>query len=312
MGLQLMRGLGERELGEIRQLEEACRGGGVLDMKLNWEMLQSRPAAEINDLLYYEDGRLVGFMGLYLIDPQGQEIEITAMIHPGYRRRNIGRRLIAEALALAAARGVDRILLITERSSISGSEFAKAMGFRYTVSEYRMKYAAAGLPGVLDQGIRLRKASPADQGIITKIDALCFGKAEETDPGAALETVPGISPGDADKAETEGFAYGWDATYAAELEGRIIGKICAVTENDSGYIFGFGVLPELRNRGYGRIILRLMVAQLLAANVQTVILEVATQNERALHLYQSCGFREVTVYDYYEARLSEFLSPNCK
>ena len=297
MGTLLKNGLSEGDLADIRRLEKICANDEVRDMKLNWEMLQNRPAAEINDLLYYEDSQLVGFWGLYLIDPKHKEIEITGMVHPGYRRRGIGRQLIARALELCTARDASRVLLITERSSVSGTEFAKAAGFCYAVSEYRMRFTEADSPELSANtqvvGISARSAIPSDDGIIALIDSLCFETSGEVVRESALDEATG-------KVEPANFKYGQDATYVAELNGRVIGKICGIVENNEGYIFGFGILPEFRSRGYGRTILRWMVAKLLEADVSTILLEVATENEKALHLYESCGFRRVAVYDYYE------------
>lgn len=39
---------------------------------------------------------------------------------------------------------------------------------------------------------------------------------------------------------------------------------------------------------------------------EAILLEVAIENEKALLLYKSCGFKEITVYDYYEIILYEY------
>jgi len=68
-----------------------------------------------------------------------------------------------------------------------------------------------------------------------------------------------------------------------------------------GIVFGFGVLPEFRGRGYGREILRDMLFIMAeSGHLKRLLLEVACENRKALGLYQSCGFRETAVYNYYK------------
>ena len=61
-----------------------------------------------------------------------------------------------------------------------------------------------------------------------------------------------------------------------------------------------GVLPENRKKGFGRAILMKAINMLKEANVEEIMLQVATGNATALALYKSCGFQEVSVMDYYE------------
>jgi ribosomal protein S18 acetylase RimI-like enzyme len=60
------------------------------------------------------------------------------------------------------------------------------------------------------------------------------------------------------------------------------------------------VLPEYRGRGFGRELLLKGIAKLKEANAREIMLQVAAGNDRALGLYQSCGFVETSVMDYYK------------
>ncbi|TCL54033.1 acetyltransferase (GNAT) family protein [Hydrogenispora ethanolica] len=277
-GLLSRQGLTGPELEQIRELEAACAERQPLNMKLNWEMLTERPAGETNDFLYYEAGRLVGFLGLYGFATQPREIEATGMVHPDWRRRGIFGWLFAAAHRECQSREVERLLLISERASAPGIRFAEASGGQYAFSEYRMRFDGRTVPDFPARGLRLRQATAADRPVLQQIDAVCFGLAEDDSGG--LERC--------------------QATYLAEAEGRVVGKIGLLQEGEDAYIFGFGIRPEFRGQGYGREALSLTLRQALAGPVRSVILEVAVQNERALSLYQSCGFERITAYDYYE------------
>jgi len=59
------------------------------------------------------------------------------------------------------------------------------------------------------------------------------------------------------------------------------------------------VLPHYQGHGYGRQILSSIVQMLQEENWPHIMIEVATDNNRALSLYQRCGFRVTTEYQYY-------------
>ncbi len=88
--------------------------------------------------------------------------------------------------------------------------------------------------------------------------------------------------------------------YLAESEEEIIGKVHLQVSSGIGGIYGLGVLPEYRGKGYGRAILLKAVEKLKAVKAEQIMLQVAAENENALSLYKSCGFEEMSVMDYFE------------
>lgn len=279
--------LGKSELTEIKQLEDICKKAERegLNMKLNWEMLTSRTGFEADDFLYYEGDRLIGYLGMYEFGRD--EIEITGMVHPDFRRRGIFSELYETAKSECKKRKIGKILLVTERKISNSRDFVNSVKGVYGFSEYKMVRDNLPAENVIKHGIILKKASDKDKSFLLKIDEICFGK-----------TI--------DKLE-EMFAFAdersLNTSYIGELDGIQIGKIRAVIENNNGCIYGFGVLSELRGRGYGREILVLAINELIKNNIDKVILEVESANDRALKLYKSCGFVEETIYDYYQIKL---------
>lgn len=45
------------------------------------------------------------------------------------------------------------------------------------------------------------------------------------------------------------------------------------------------------------------IIELKQKNAEEIMLQVATENEKALNLYQSCGFQETSVMEYFNLRL---------
>ena len=70
-------------------------------------------------------------------------------------------------------------------------------------------------------------------------------------------------------------------------------------EKETGGIYGFAIDPAWQGRGIGSDVLRRICRVLIDEGAHQVGLEVAVDNDRALGLYTSMGFTEVTTEDYY-------------
>ncbi len=82
---------------------------------------------------------------------------------------------------------------------------------------------------------------------------------------------------------------------AVQADGRPIGTVRLIPEGDGAGVYGFVIEPDHQGRGIGRDVLHRLCRTARAA----VHLEVATDNDRALNLYTSLGFRPVITEDYY-------------
>ncbi|MGH2478331.1 MAG: GNAT family N-acetyltransferase, partial [Ktedonobacteraceae bacterium] len=167
----------------------------------------------------------------------------------------------------------------------TGQAFVRSLGAAYDHSEYKMVLEKPIMPARLEPRLQFRPAIPDDLPLLAHITALAFDLPEDDVNWYVAEKLG--------QAE-HGF-------YVGELEGTVIGKIDVSYSAHGGHIYGFGVLPEHRGRGYGRQILARTVQEILARGQQQITLEVATTNKNALSLYQSCGFKETGSYDYYRA-----------
>ena len=279
--LETSYGLNHTQLDQIQQLEQACNRFEELTMKLNWNSLKNRLPGEINDFLYYEDGRLAGYLALYAFH-QG-EAEVSAMTHPNYRRRGVFKQLLNAARNELKKRQIADFLFICERESTSGAGCMQAIGAAYEFSEYRMALRDASSISISSHNLQLLPASAGDVATLAHMDALCFNTSVE----------------DAARHLERDLTNGQYRLFLGVLGGERIGKIGVLLEETEAYIFAFCVLPEHRNRGYGASMLQQTVTQLLAEKQSYIVLEVACKNEHALRLYERAGFRTETAYDYY-------------
>lgn len=272
--------LNDRELKDIEILAAICNQHDMLTLKINPEMLKKRSGKECNDYLYYSGEKLVGFLGLYGFGRE--EIEMSGMVHPDFRRKGIFSGLFEEAEKERTNRKVERLLIICESKSESGIKFALSKGAEYSFSEYYMELENnTNEINLKEYGITLRPGTKDDIQNIKKQDGIYFG-------------IPG------DSIDDEFVIRRLDNTYIAERESKIIGKINITKNIGVTFISGFGVLPEYRGNGFGREILGLALLEGQKTVNGKAALEVAAINKNALNLYKSYGFKEITGYDYYK------------
>lgn len=290
-GITLKQRLNGQELADIRQLADRCEEYEDIRLKLNWEMLRGRQEDRTNDILYYKDGQLVAFLGIYIIIPS--EAELSGMVHPDYRRQGIFTEMMESALQLLSQRGPREVISICPRNSVSGQAFIQHLGVPYSFSEYGMERGedAGAIVPRSERTIRidLREAEERDAMVVAELNRVGFNLPEEDAETSAMSRL------------LQG-----ELIYLIEVEGRVVGKLGVLVEDTTAFIFGFCMRPEERGRGIGRTALAETIQRLQRERGMTRFqLEVAASNERALGLYETCGFRQTNVIDYYKHSMKQ-------
>ena len=281
--LHAARGLKQQQLDNIAHLADICNEHDGLDLKLNWDNLRSRPPDATNDFLYYnEQGALVGYLAIFSFNPR--EAEVSGMVHPAYRRRGIFRCLLDAARAECKRRGIPTLLLIVEQASPDGLAFMRSLPVSHDHAEYKMVLGELKIPERYSSEVQFRPATLVDIPVMKRITASAFDLSED-DVDWYTERIMKDSPK--------------RRFFLGVIGETVIGKIDVVFDEQEAFIYGFAVASEYQGRGYGRTILAHTVQDILAQGQRRVALEVETQNERALGLYQSCGFRVTGCYQYY-------------
>jgi ribosomal protein S18 acetylase RimI-like enzyme len=271
------------EVEEIRALLNLCNAHEGLDLKLAPSVPPYGADDEIDDLLYYEGGRLLGYCRL---EGEG-EVEVCGMVHPAHRRRGIGRGLLAAATDECRRRGASHVLLICEEASRSGRALVAAIGAQHSFAEFRMELDSLQRRAAGDDRLQVREAGPEDAEALARIRTAGFGRAED----AAAHRI------------AQEMRDPHQRFYLAWLEEAPVGSLKVIVVDDRASIYGFVVLPEHRGHGFGRQILTWTLETLLAEGWHRIGLEVLTDNHVAVALYRSCGFRETTTYGYYQVQV---------
>lgn len=137
--------------------------------------------------------------------------------------------------------------------------------------------------GPTDPGTHLRTADPSDAAELARLLEAAFGH-----PMAGL---------------TNRVALDNERTLLVEVADRPVGTVRLTRQGDEAGVYGLAVDPVWQHRGIGRDVLRRICRLLRAEGARRIGLEVAVDNDRALNLYISVGFTEVTTEDYYDLPL---------
>lgn len=309
--LKLRETLTPENRDQIEDLRMRCdRAGPVaLKLELDYKLADALNRPEdgvirgVNEFLYFDGQRLAGYLGICGFGGPGMPLEATGMVAPEKRRKGIFTTLYRLALAEGRRRSSAGMLVLCDRKSDSGRKFIGKTGAAYHHSEHEM---VLGRDWELPHrwklcGVTLRKATNADAREVAEQDFIYFSDEapeSEAGPGADRPDVPSGEIHLPEEEEKKGLVI-----WLAERDGRPVGKVNLELGSGFGGIYGLGVKPEFRGKGFGRSILLQAVEKLKEANAGKILLQVAADNEKALNLYTSCGFCETSTMDYFKADL---------
>lgn len=268
-----------------------------LDYKLAMAKEKERTGGlhEINEFMYFDGEKLIGYIGIGCFGGAGSTPEINGMVHPAYRRQGIFRKLHQLTTAELTRRGIKRALLLCDGKSMAGKSYISTLAAKHDHAEFEM-YVQREAAKKAVPPITLRKTSNCDAKEIARQNAIYFGdemNVLDSDEGATNHGL--VLP---EEEEKRGMTI-----YLAYAGEEIIGKVHAQINKNIGGIYGLGVLPAYRGRGYGRALLLQGIAKLRETGAEQIMLQVVTENANALHLYESCGFVTTSTMMYYELQL---------
>lgn len=270
-------GLSSHALEAIAELERRVIEADGGRLKLEWGRLRRRAGDQVEDLLWWEGDRLLGFLGFYRY---GSTLELAGMVAPDARGRGIGNALLDAALPRCRQPGIKQALLIVPRPSVAGKRLALNHGAVLHHSEHALVLSDDPAGGAHDLALRLRPATPEDLPSVLGLLEVAFGEPAPADYGKSLESQH-------------------ESTLVIELNASVVGTLRITRDGDRAGIYGFAVDPAWQGRGIGRDALRRACAQLRTEGVRRIGLEVAVDNDRALGLYTSVGFTPVITEDYF-------------
>lgn len=276
----------EEAIKEIRQLETICKkhdkltGDIFLDSSLNFN-------PNIKSLfLLYEDNKLLSLLIMFI--PSQDEAEISSFTLPEYRRKGYFKELLAKASYELKKYEVSDILFVCEPQSLDGKAVIKKLEVNYDFTEYSLKYNQLNVtyPNQYLNKIELYKPNLQDSKILIDISQQIFNDSYEN----------------AETMVNKTFESSFRQQYLAILDKEFIGMGGVSFEQDGAYIFGFGIIPKYQGKGFGKDMLKLMLKDLINQNLEKIMIDVNSENEKAFNLYIKYGFEVGTAFEYFRKK----------
>lgn len=237
--------------------------------------------------LLYDNNKLVSV--LTIVQPLEDEAEISAYTLPVERNKGYFTALLDYAEEELVGYDIIRILFVVEPGSKDGDYALKACQAKFVSSEYLLilDMIEGKLCGKVSKKIPLIELVELQPPILKEVailNAVIFDTEIESSLSLlniALESEQIVS-------------------YCANLSGDMIG-ICNVNYGaNHASLFGLGIAPQYQGKGYGRILLNLLLTKIVDHKASYLTLQVGSENKKAFSLYRSSGFQIKTQYDYYE------------
>lgn len=275
------------DIEAVSQLVEVCNAYEHLDMRGDWLDIRPEYFGDMHDYLYYEDGKLVGY--LFMKRNGTMQKEVIGMVHPDYRRRGFFSIMLAAAKEDCKRQGVPRLMLICEDNSASGQAFIRASGATHDFSEHKMVLKSFHDTNFFDDHLAVQGADMSDLDALTLIIAEGWKRPENE--------------------VRESIAFNLQEpnclVYIARFGGNRlscgepIGCLRVYNFEHEIGIYGVVVRPEYRGYSYGRQMLEEVIRDIQSRSRKPIMLEVDTDNTIAINLYRSNGFEVERTYGYY-------------
>lgn len=251
---------------------------------LNANQIDCTSNSTQQEYLCYLGEQLVGYLGV--CDFGGSCIEVNGLVHPKYRRLGVYRHLMELFISSLSDRSAKQVLLLSDSSSRSGQKFILNYSKNLHHTEFEMFLDPDNDVVQSCVQVELRLATNKDAYEIDLQNSLYFHPENDD------ITLNEINPED---EIAKGFY-----VYLAIVNDVIIGKVNIQYGEEVSGIYGLGVKPDYRSKGYGRAILVRAIELINNKHNSKVMLQVEVENESALNLYKSCGFHVTYAMNYYE------------
>jgi mycothiol synthase len=232
-------------------------------------------------------------------DIDGDTASAELVVHPAFRRRGFGGALLDRVVELAG----DRVLHVWAHGDLPGSgELLGSRGFTRARVLLQMRRDLAGVEAdprpELPEGVRILPFRPGrDEDAWLRVNARAF--AHHPEQGRMSRADLDLREGEA-WFDPDGFLLAWrgDPAGAGTLLGFHWTKVHPpgdAADAAVGEIYVLGVDPDAQGMRLGRALTDLGLAHLRACGLGEVLLYVEEENEAAVGLYESRGFRRFAV-----------------
>jgi ribosomal protein S18 acetylase RimI-like enzyme len=240
-----------------------------------------------NNVFYYKDEVLVGFLSVYFFFEDA--CEVTLMVAPDHRRQGVATELLQGIFPLLESKNMKNLIFSTTGSAHEA--WFKQMDFTYKHSEYHMERDSF-VPIILNNpSLTLKKATPRDINMLCAIDIMSFS-GQQSMPDRFFGLL-------ADNEYTLFLAYKGD---------QVVGKAHIRWQPHSALLSDIAILPPFQRKGLGGELLSHCINYALNEGKVKITLDVEANNSKALNLYSKNGFKTTKIFDFWSVPMAHLQS----
>jgi len=179
-------------------------------------------------------GKLAGIVALFV--PTPDEAELAGFVSPLFRKQGIFTKLRELAKKEVSKYGIPVILYVCNEQSVPGIGMLSTTHMPYDHTEQVMELPMAAVPEPSDISLRLISLEDLDE--LVSITEKIFNESRENIRVSLENTLK----------------FSYRKTYLLNRGSRVfgMGHLSFLPEDDSVFLYGFGILPEIQGQGFGR------------------------------------------------------------
>jgi len=285
------------------EAEKADSSGRCTSRQLLQEYLQRPSYNPEKDLFIAEaSGKIVGFLNI-TSELITRRVLLNCLVHPRHRRRGLARLLLEAATRRARELGATVMHISVSEKNLAGREILSRLGFSLVrrLLEMSLPLHDLKLPDEPSNEFALRHLRRGEEEGLALLQNRCFADTWGFNPNTPEEIAYSLSLSGTSVADVvlvcdgeRPAGYCWTSTVCERS---------AETSPKKGRIPMFGVDPDYRGRGIGKLALRAGLSLLKDKGVSIVELTVDSENQAAYSLYRSFGFQVLARSLYYEKQI---------
>ena len=248
------------------------------------------------------DGNLIGCVGAFLEPGIGRAL-LDGLVHPLQRKKGIATNLFAHAVEHARRAGLKVAQVCIPQKNQAAKNLIKRLELQFIRRFIGMELDLSTnlLPDNTPTTYTIRHLQPGEEQLLTDIQNRSFADAWGFHPNTTEEIAYRINLGSCAPEDILMACLG-DRPIGYCWTRRFVEKHAA-SENAKGEIHMLGVDPNFRKQGVGRSVLLAGLSHLKDKGITIIELTTDSEDPVAFRLYESVGFQEMMISEWYEKGL---------
>ncbi|MBN2689280.1 MAG: GNAT family N-acetyltransferase [Gammaproteobacteria bacterium] len=272
--------LDKKEFLKLTKLADVCYKYDGFSARMYWNIIKERAMPGKHDYFYLVNKQIVAYLASFIF--KKGEAEITAMVHPNYRRQGIFKKLLKKARSDLKNENLDKIIFICPHQATVIISYLEKLGAKLDHSELVMKLQTVPDSMMEIPNLNLESAERSELMKLVDLHVKCF-------PDPVDRTA---------RRFVDGFIQPNRKIYKLILHGDMVGKVHVRWDQDRPFLHDLCITPSEQNKNYGQWMVQKIIKILKDQGYHKIYLEVLADNEPAKRLYEKTGFIVTDHFDY--------------